>query len=533
VYGDRRQLMRSLIPSRRRRGERGQTVPILAVAGVVLIGATALAVDLSLQTHNRRNLQNITDAAALAGAQHLSTVNGLQSDRITGAEDALAVVFAQLTPRFTISGTVQQWAINTVTGSCSPSATSCVVTVPFSTAAPYTITVATPPTKGNFTSSTKPYTKNQYFEVDLTEQSQNGFAGVIGAGNDTEGSHSVALHTPSDDKFGFALYSQQYVSDGNSTEVVYGNMYAGSYIYPQSNGHAAVCAQGGSVVLGAPQYPNQPSGYSNTQVQQGPHPFEFMSDCTGVQNGEVAQSQPEGCSNVNGVSLPANSYTDDGGYTLPSGISQGGTKACVANPAISPPTYFAPSSTSFQTVYGCNTSGLVNGQYQPGIYTCGLVVDHPLAPGVYTIERKNNANSNFVDLDMHDSATLTGVTFVFVNNDQQQSPVAQITQNSTAITQTDYCPSPRTNPGDCVYPFYAAPGVAVTFSLSSNSSWSGQGTIYMPSASFTIGQNSVFRLRGQVLVQNWSNQSGYHPDPNVTYDSSVVAPVQEQLRIVE
>src|SRR5579872_6845601 len=56
---------------RRRATERGQVVILTALMAIVIIGATALAVDLSVGTSHQRSLQNVSDAAALAGASDL------------------------------------------------------------------------------------------------------------------------------------------------------------------------------------------------------------------------------------------------------------------------------------------------------------------------------------------------------------------------------------------------------------------------------------------------------------------------------
>ncbi len=55
----------------RKRRERGQVLMIAALAMAVILGFTALAVDLGLFFHERRNLQNSADAAALAGVAYL------------------------------------------------------------------------------------------------------------------------------------------------------------------------------------------------------------------------------------------------------------------------------------------------------------------------------------------------------------------------------------------------------------------------------------------------------------------------------
>ena len=59
---------------RRARGERGQILPIVALALVALLGIAAFAIDVGYAYYAKRQLQSATDAAALAGAQDLPTV---------------------------------------------------------------------------------------------------------------------------------------------------------------------------------------------------------------------------------------------------------------------------------------------------------------------------------------------------------------------------------------------------------------------------------------------------------------------------
>ena len=68
---------------RSRRGERGQMLILVAMLGIVIFGAAALAVDLSIQTHDRRTLQNWTDTAALAGARDLPGTTSTAVSRVT------------------------------------------------------------------------------------------------------------------------------------------------------------------------------------------------------------------------------------------------------------------------------------------------------------------------------------------------------------------------------------------------------------------------------------------------------------------
>jgi Flp pilus assembly protein TadG len=56
---------------RTRRRERGQILPLVAVALVALLGISAFAIDVGFAYYAKRQLQSATDAAALAGAQDL------------------------------------------------------------------------------------------------------------------------------------------------------------------------------------------------------------------------------------------------------------------------------------------------------------------------------------------------------------------------------------------------------------------------------------------------------------------------------
>ena len=55
------------------RREYGQTIPLVAIFMVVLVGAGAVAIDVGVWYQSRRDLQSDTDAAALAAAVQLPT----------------------------------------------------------------------------------------------------------------------------------------------------------------------------------------------------------------------------------------------------------------------------------------------------------------------------------------------------------------------------------------------------------------------------------------------------------------------------
>ena len=52
-------------------GERGQILPLVAIALVALLGICAFSIDVGYAYYAKRQLQSAVDAAALAGAQDL------------------------------------------------------------------------------------------------------------------------------------------------------------------------------------------------------------------------------------------------------------------------------------------------------------------------------------------------------------------------------------------------------------------------------------------------------------------------------
>src|SRR5438445_9988282 len=100
----------------RRRRERGQMVPLLAIFAVGILGATALATDLSVTTHYKRSVQNVTDAAALAGAKLLpvSPTTGFSGDQGKAMTAALQVVHNA----YPWGGAIPNWQSFINGGSC-------------------------------------------------------------------------------------------------------------------------------------------------------------------------------------------------------------------------------------------------------------------------------------------------------------------------------------------------------------------------------------------------------------------------------
>jgi hypothetical protein len=533
----------------RRRAQRGQAIPIIAVASTALLGFTAMAVDLSVQTHARRDLQNATDGAALAGAHHLSTAPVTQSQRVAGVQDAIEVLHTRL--QWPLGGqTVYQYAQSQTSGSpgCSGS-TSCSVTF---TAGGNTVTISTPPV----TARTALYNgASQYLEVNVSQRSAAGIGGAVGIVAGNAGGHSIAYHYAPGQPFGFALYADSFAQDSNFDQTITGNIYAYRSIQPQSGGHSATCAQGGSIVLGDPQAPHpvpspDPAAGQPQQAATRAASLTFLADCSSASGGAVAQTASEGCPSVPGVSLTAaNSYVDDPSYTqtLPSGVTTvGTTRACVAYPAIPPPDLGAPTLDPNASTYGCTVNGgLVGGVYQPGIYTCGLTVDHPLASGVFeivhnatlandvTIASAVSGTCNAADSSSYD-VCLYGVTFYLQQNSGAGAAMYVGRGGGVKARITPYNPTGSSNPNDGRFPIYAPRGVTAQLNVDKNKTLlSLQGTVYMPSGTTSTTSNADLVIDGQAIVSSWVNQGGNHPNPRITYDAGVVGQQREVLRLVE
>jgi len=505
------------VTRRRRAGQGGQTIPIIAIAGAAILAFTAIATDLSLQTHYRRNLQNVTDSAALAGVRDLGALAN-QPDRVSAVGDALTTVANSLKlPAF---GTA--W-----NGSPSCSGSQCDVSL---TSGAYTVTVNVPPKD----TPTAAYRAWPYLEVELHQASQNSFGGVVGQTSSTEGARSVGYHFAANQPFGFALYAENLIGNGNDGEAVAGNVYADRSINPQSSGHAGFCADivNGTrsyVVFGSPQKGD--SGYNNDgQWDVKPQSADRVNpvlNCSGTGSGTVNETATAGPTNCGSVTVQ--------GVTLNTSYNTF-INACVASPKIQPPALTGPSDNGVQHVCGGNTA-LIGGVWQPGEYSCSTGSALPagsnsFAAGVYTIDHNPSCNpKSCFDLDFSRvSTTLTGVTFLLKNG-------ATVGVEKGATVSIDPLSSPPchvNSSADCRYSFFDPTSASSVYVIDLSSSLTAFGTMYLANGSVHVDSNAfVFIDGGQAIVNTWDVQSGFHPNPDVIYSGTNSAPQNEVVKLVE
>ncbi|HVA10340.1 MAG TPA: hypothetical protein VNG12_26805 [Acidimicrobiales bacterium] len=107
----------------RRRTETGATMVIVAIAMSVLIpSAGAMSVDLGIIAATNRSLQGVADAAAMSGAQNLSTATTAAQNAATDNGVGGAVASSDVVEGDTYSG-------SSVSGTCTTSSLSCYVQV--------------------------------------------------------------------------------------------------------------------------------------------------------------------------------------------------------------------------------------------------------------------------------------------------------------------------------------------------------------------------------------------------------------------
>lgn len=542
---------------RGRGGERGQMVPLMAIFAVVLLGCTAIATDLSVSTHYKRNLQNITDAAALEGARQLPAAPTL-TDKTTATKNALDVLHNS----FPWTGATTQALANAGCSGSQCSVTVCggltagVCTASVTGSLPaFSLTVNTPPKTAlyaAFNSSSDP-DYNHRVEVIMHERSGGYFAGIFGVGSEVAGAQSVAFHYAPGQPFPFALYSNTVVGDGNSPEVIAGNVYAARYLSPQSGGQGAVCITNdsngnpGYIVLGSPQGGDagyQKDGQSqNPKVTSNGDPIteNVSQPCTSVQNGTVNMSaNPQStsdCQNAFGSTLAgSNLVYNTVSYT------------CEANPPLQspqpsslpgPPSYAAnnPKCSNYvtppdptQAPFQCNGSKtpsllISSSTFAPGTLVAGTYAIMPSGnwPCDVVIDGSYTQLNNITFYLMHDPATGEGAGIC-------AGPPGGVTIQQTpyAGVYDVYSDGSATNPQ---LDMTGIPGVAA--GGSGSGIWQMAGVVWLPTGSVTIDNSYGLQVDGQCLVNSWQDNSGKHLNPSVTYNGQNAPSLPEQLRLVE
>jgi Flp pilus assembly protein TadG len=515
---------------RGRRHQRGQAVPVIALASAVLVGATALAVDLSLNSHSRRTVQNISDVASLAGAQDLP-VSPTQSDRRTAAFSALVTIYRELDQPVPTSAAI--WSIIDAGSTCTSVGTQCHVA--FSVGGHYSGTVDTPPTGA----TNAGYDTNGYVEVNLAHADKNNFGRAVGYATSTERSHSIGYHFAPNQSLGLALFADTYVGTGNDGELVNGNIYAQRYVNPQSAGKAGFCAgNGGRIVLGAPQSPS--SGGQADILPMTARVIQPLPDCNPLGSPTQLNTTTSGTVNQT-VADPMNCSNPIPGMTVTATYSSV-VGTCVADPPLEPPTNSFQQPTQFDSPHYtlCGLPALGSGLYscsKNGANKSALVATTGImAPGVYSIDHNTNCTPpSCYDIDFSGvTVDAKGVTIILLNGATMGvHNGANVSIDPTREPDGSLCV--QTVPTDCRYPVYSAAGSFSKLDIKdNNTTLILYGTVYMVAGTVFCQSNAFLQIpQGQAIVGTWDVQSGNHNNPIITYDAGMVAPETEVLRLAE
>jgi Flp pilus assembly protein TadG len=549
----------------RRRGEQGQMVPLVALFFVVLIGSMAIATDLSVSTHYKRNLQNVTDAAALGGAKLLPISPGAADEQAATAA-ALGLVhnsFPWTPAGVSWSGTAWsstlggcsggQCSVTVCAGGMTSASPPCTVNVSAPSGTQFVLTVNAPPLTASVASYNSPSDLHYRDRIEVVMHQKSGafFTGIFGSSLDQDGAQSVAYHFAANQPFPFALFSSTVIGDGNSPEVIDGNVYAARYLAPQGNGHAAICAapyvdsagfsHQGYIVLGAPQGPD--AGYandgqsSNPKVPPGADPISTgIGNCASIGAGYVGMTASPGSTAGCQGAYPGN----NGGANI---VWDWTDQACEANPAITPPTVATPPNIP---VYGggqtfCGTGGLSGNVYQPGDYKCpsgtSLTIDHQMAPGIYEIESVSNSGCDVVmngsTPTTLSSSSTNGVTFYLKGG----AGICANPPSGTTINQTPYYAGTKLA-GDGRYAVLSdnVGNPTITMNTAGGGSasgiWSVTGVIWLPTGTVNISNKDALQDSGQIIVNTWNDTSGYHENPSVSYNGDYAPAQPETLQLV-
>jgi hypothetical protein len=494
--------------SRRRRArERGQVVILAALMAILITGTTALAVDLSVSTFHQRSLQNVSDAAALAGASDLGAPP-TSAQQLQGVSDALLAI--QKNESFPAG-----WTGSAVATACGSGYCENV------TYGSYIVAVSTPPQ----TARASVNATSGDLEVDLTLSGHNGFGTVIGAPTSTVAAHSVAYHSGPPAPYTFAFFARILTGSGNQTETIYGDAFVGNGYSPQSSGKAGLCiykvAGGtqGHVVFGTvpPSTGPEPS-YGQTPAS---------SPCSGGNaHGALSAEAPSPQ-----LSAPTNCPSP----STPFLDAPNSTWLCyLANPTV--PAIAAPTV----------------GQGAGTTLSCGATIMATTVAGVYRVPTNCAVTLDFSSGNINCVSLVLGAgSSVSVSNKKGKNYITSYGFNPTGDTVADAAITAL----GAVVPASAcggagnkadnnviwAPASTVTpmpTALSNGTTGCCSdalfvGSIFLPGQQISFGTNQAMEDAGSVYCGNWQVQSGNHPNPVVSFDAGNAAYLAEALKLVE
>lgn len=350
-------------------GQRGQVIVIFAGGLILMLIIAALVFDVGQNLLDRRTEQNVSDAAALAGARYVHGATYVYHGGCASAPNTMPAVNAACDVA-TVSGFVDGANSRTVRVDLPPIAPSTFSGLP------------------------------GYVEVTIGSTRASFFAGVLGIGTQRVGAMGVATNS-SDIALPYSLLAldphgcgMNFISGAPGTAVT-----TNGTVHVDSDCPTDAILLAGNGVLTAPEC----DVVGQIQTSGG-----ASNRCTAAPAGVLVSMDPlRNLPAPPKPGLPAGVQVLDGG-PIPAGCPGG------SNPA----TDAAPSPCSFTT--GNSNTGMAGKHYRiyPGDYPGGIAIDRStvyMEPGVYWIggggiSVKSNGNSNngqLISKAMGDNSGLT------------------------------------------------------------------------------------------------------------------------------
>jgi Flp pilus assembly protein TadG len=528
-------------PHRRRRGQRGQVVVLVALSAIALLGATALAVDLTGQASAHRTVQNWTDAAAMAGVRDCDTSCSAKIE----VQDALANVLANSPWKSSLS-----WATSAPLGTCN--ANRCVVT---NYPGPglygnYQVSVSSPPVAPGNPS----YNTTNYVEVDVAERSSTtNLAAVLGATSTLSTGHSIANDSGLAAPYQYAFFAKRQTGSGNDPQVITGDAYLGDGYVPQSG------KGGGQDGLCVNEIPGswEPSGdvatdssaptQDNDADDQGRAVFDHVPPIVGPEPSYAQPNSP--CPRGGQVNVQTGGPATAAGCPTNSALQADPVTGTVFCYQASPPVPNVTPPTATAALPCAGNTATVDGSTLPGVYSVApnCVVSIMFDPKPSSIPVNINcvslllsAGSSVATVNKQATVYMTPYGF----DPTGDTAAAQAFAKDGLTEPTTACPGAATSasngdrsviwaPDTSVNPMPTALVSALNGVVGSGSDTLFVGTIFLPDQQITYTSNESVEDVGSVYCGQWNVQSGAHPNPIVTYDPGATSGVGPTIRLVE
>jgi hypothetical protein len=527
--------------------QRGQMLVIVAIMGLVLIGAAALAVDLSTQRNSHRYEQNWGDTASLSGVRDCAS----SCNALTEVQDAFEVVRenSPWSSATTPPGGASPWPLASAYSAAGCAAASCAVTYASPAAfGTYSVSISSPPAAPKCT--TCGYTTTHFVEVDVNQTLNTNLGAAIGIPVTTAVSHTIAYSAGPPGPLPYAFFSKTHAESGNQQESIVGDTFVGAGYKPQSSGQAGLCVyevpndpgdggamdndlnDQGHVVFGGP---GDPTTYPNLSPPGPPQPqyANSMSACVGGGAGGQMLIQTGGPNSLTPptINCPVGTTTVQ---------NSAGVWICFqANPSV--PDVKPPTTTALVTCIGGLAISSITGATSPGVYevpaNCSITIDFTSTLDINCVSLRLNAGSTIKVRNKQAGQFMTSYGYAYPDT-LAASAIGNLAGAHTA---------PSASCGGHLLPedksVIWAPNTSVTpmpTVLTGITNGGGCcsdtlfiGTIFAPNQAVNFPKNEAVEDVGSVYVGDWFVQSGFHPNPVVTYDANGGATAFTAIRIVE